>query len=190
MDHELLEHCRICARTYRNEAKLCDKCIFWRSNYLKKNSKDPISTVTISADNAAEMGDEICRRYSAEDLKIIRSEINRKLTQNESDQSVKADAGKPHVSLVPSEIIYNIARIREYGNSKYPEGGKDNWKRVDAERYRDAAYRHLLAYIDDPHGVDAESGLPHLWHLACNVAFLCELEKGAFGKEEGISYMD
>jgi len=106
------------------------------------------------------------------------------------DQSVKADAGKPRVSLVPSEIIYNIARIREYGNSKYPEGGKDNWKRVDAERYRDAAYRHLLAYIDDPHGVDAESGLPHLWHLACNVAFLCELEKGAFGKEEDISYMD
>ena len=108
-------------------------------------------------------------------------------------QSVKADAGKPQVSLVPSQIVYDIARIREYGNKKYPEGGKDNWKRVEVERYRDAAYRHLLAYIDDPHGVDEESGMPHLWHLACNVAFLCELEKDKFGEkafEEDISYMD
>ena len=37
------------------------------------------------------------------------------------------------------------------------------------------AYRHLLAYLDDPGGVDRESGLPHLWHLACNVDFSIEI---------------
>lgn len=95
-----------------------------------------------------------------------------------NDQKAKKDEGKPMLSLVPSALIYAVARIREYGNAKYPEGGKDNWKQVEPERYRDAAYRHLLAYIDDPQGVDKESGLPHLWHLACNVAFLCELEDG------------
>ena len=47
---------------------------------------------------------------------------------------------------------------------------------LEAQRYRDAMYRHMLAYLDDPKGVDEESGLPHLWHLACNVAFLCEME--------------
>ena len=26
--------------------------------------------------------------------------------------------------------------------------------------------------IKEPDGVDSESGLPHLWHIACNVAFL------------------
>lgn len=36
--------------------------------------------------------------------------------------------------------------------------------------------RHMCAYLDDLEGVDEESGLPHLWHLACNVAFLCEME--------------
>ena len=41
----------------------------------------------------------------------------------------------------------------------------------------DAAFRHFLAYLDEPDGVDKESGLPHLWHLACNIAFLCEMEK-------------
>jgi hypothetical protein len=90
----------------------------------------------------------------------------------------KADSGKPKLSLVPRQIIYDIAKIREYGNAKYPEGGPDNWKKVEIERYRDAAFRHFLAYLDDPKGADKESGLPHLAHLACNIAFLCELEKG------------
>lgn len=94
-----------------------------------------------------------------------------------NDQTAKNDAGKARLSLVPPELIYAVARIREYGNRKYPEGGKDNWKNVEPERYRDAAFRHLLAYIADPHGVDKESGLPYLWHLACNVAFLCALEE-------------
>ena len=94
-----------------------------------------------------------------------------------SDQSVKADNGKPKLTLVPRQIIFDIARVREYGNDKYPEGGPDNWKNVEKERYRDAAFRHFMKYLDDPDGVDAESGLPHLWHLACNIAFLCEMEK-------------
>ena len=59
---------------------------------------------------------------------------------------------------------------------KYKED--DNWKRVEPQRYRDALFRHLLAYLDDPHGTDEESGYPHLWHLITNAAFLCELEKG------------
>lgn len=89
-------------------------------------------------------------------------------------KEAKADTGKPKLTLVPRKIIFDIAKIREYGNAKY--GDPDNWKIVSKERYRDAAYRHFMAYLDDPEGVDEESGLPHLWHLACNVAFLCEME--------------
>lgn len=95
----------------------------------------------------------------------------------EENQKAKADRGKPRLSLVPFGILYAVARVREFGCRKYPDGGPDNWKTVAPERYRDAAFRHLLKYISDPGGVDEESGLPHLWHLACNIAFLCELEK-------------
>jgi len=95
-----------------------------------------------------------------------------------NNQEIKADNGKPRLSLVPMEIIRNIARIREFGLKKYKE--KESWKSVEVERYRDALLRHTLLYIEDPYGLDDESGLPHLWHLACNVAFLCELEKGKF----------
>ena len=91
------------------------------------------------------------------------------------NQEVKADNGKPQLRLVPTEIINCIARVREYGNKKYHD--PENWKTVEKERYIDAMFRHLLAYVNDNSGVDEESGLPHLWHLACNVAFLCDIEK-------------
>lgn len=92
-----------------------------------------------------------------------------------NNQDIKADAGKPQLTLVPTEIINDIAYIRMYGVKKY--GKKESWRSVEIERYRDAMFRHMLAYLNDPQGNDDESGLPHLWHLACNVAFLCELEK-------------
>lgn len=93
----------------------------------------------------------------------------------EYDQTAKADAGKPRLTLVPQKIIWDVAATREYGTAKY-HNDPDNWKKVEIERYRDAAFRHLLRYLDDPHGYDEESGLPHLFHLATNVAFLCEME--------------
>lgn len=92
------------------------------------------------------------------------------------NQEAKADKGKPQLRLVPTEIINCIARVREYGNKKY--GDPENWKTVEKERYVDAMFRHLLAYVNDNNSKDEESGLPHLWHLACNVAFLCEIEGG------------
>lgn len=91
-------------------------------------------------------------------------------------QEAKHDAGKLKLTLVPRKIIKAVAAVRMYGNEKYPDGGPDNWKTVEAQRYRDAMFRHMMEYLDNPTGVDLESGLPHLWHLACNVAFLCELE--------------
>ena len=97
-----------------------------------------------------------------------------------NNQNAKSDAGKTELILVPRKIFWFIAKIRMYGNAKY--GDPDNWKQVESDRYRNAAFRHFLRYLDDPNGVDEESGLPHLWHLACNVAFLCE----RWGEEAGV----
>ena len=94
-----------------------------------------------------------------------------------NNQDIKSDAGKAQLTLVPRQILYDVAEIREYGMKKY--GERESWKDVETQRYRDAAFRHFLAYLDEPKGVDAESGLPHLSHLACNIAFLCELERKA-----------
>ena len=97
-----------------------------------------------------------------------------KTKPDQPDQTAKADAGKLDLTLVPLRIIWDIAAVRDFGNRKYHD--PDNWKQVEIQRYRAAAFRHFLAYLKDPKGVDQESGLPHLWHLACNVAVLCEME--------------
>lgn len=90
------------------------------------------------------------------------------------DQSIKADAGKPRLSLIVPESVLAQGYIRSYGAEKY--GTAESWRRVEPERYRDAALRHLMAYLKDPKSVDEESGLRHLWHAECNLAFLIALE--------------
>ena len=162
-------------------------------NYNKDGSYEALleneKSVSISSVQYKEMHDAYkkygCIPYEYDDLrKVIYQHITpemraksegKAITWEENDQTAKADKGKPRLSLVPTEIINCIARVREYGVTKYTD--PDNWKRVEVERYHDALFRHLIAYINDPKSVDEESGLPHLWHIACNVAFLCELEK-------------
>lgn len=86
---------------------------------------------------------------------------------------IKHDKDKPRPTLVPPSLIWAVAQVREYGCKEY--GGPDTWRQVEPQRYKDALFRHLLAYLGGE-TEDAESGLPHLWHLACNAAFLIELE--------------
>lgn len=88
----------------------------------------------------------------------------------------KDDSGKLKLSYVPTQIIREIAKIREYGNRKYAD--PENWRRVAASKYHEALLRHVLAAWEHPAAVDPESGLPHLSHAACNLAFLLELMYG------------
>lgn len=91
------------------------------------------------------------------------------------DQTAKADAGKPDLTLVPWQIVWDIAEVRMYGVKKYAD--PDNWKRVELQRYKAALMRHLLKYMDDPDSVDEESGIPHWKHAACNLSFICAMEE-------------
>ena len=114
----------------------------------------------------------------ADDLlgdRIIPLAEGARLIREIADQTAKADAGKLQITLVPTRIIEDIAEVRMYGNRKYHD--PNNWKQVKVERYRDALCRHLLAYIRDPKSVDEESGIPHYKHMACNMAFICEMER-------------
>lgn len=85
----------------------------------------------------------------------------------------KADSGKPTLSLVPKQIIYEIEKVRSFGVKKYKD--PDNWKLVELERYHQALLRHTLAVWEDINARDKESGLLHLSHIATNVAFMLEM---------------
>lgn len=91
------------------------------------------------------------------------------------DQQAKADQGKPHPSYVPVALIEGVMAVREIGTKKY--GDPNNWKQVEPERYHEALLRHTLAAWNDPYKVDPESGLPHIAHVATNIAFLLEMKE-------------
>ncbi|MBR6738806.1 MAG: hypothetical protein IKL99_03965 [Oscillospiraceae bacterium] len=94
----------------------------------------------------------------------------------------KYDDGKLEIDLVPPQIIRDIAEVRMYGTKKY--GDPNNWRDgIEPRRYANALLRHTLAFMEDIHSVDEESGIPHYKHMACNLAFLCQMiAEGKDGK--------
>ena len=117
------------------------------------------------------MGYEVVEEMREPQLNAGEKEDN----MDKPDQQAKADAGKPHPSWVPVALIEGVMAVREHGTARY--GDPDSWKQVEASRYVDALLRHILAFVEDNQSLDTESGLPHLWHAACNLAFLCEMLK-------------
>ncbi len=95
--------------------------------------------------------------------------------KTEAPREAKADAGKLELDLTPWQIVRDIAQVRMYGNAKY--GDPDNWKTVELRRYINALLRHLLAFLEDHNSKDEESGIEHYKHMACNMAFICDMMK-------------
>ena len=95
---------------------------------------------------------------------------------------LKHDGGKLRLDLVPPELIEAVGAVMTHGAEKYGEG---SYRNVEPKRYRAALMRHICKWLKNPHGKDEDSGLPHLWHIACNVAFLIELDK----EDETNSYL-
>jgi hypothetical protein len=85
------------------------------------------------------------------------------------DQSKKADGQKLRMELIPTSAYIGLGRVLTHGAEKY---GPNTWQDVEYERYIGALIRHLIAFIDDPTGVDSDSGLKHTEHLLANAVFL------------------
>ena len=93
----------------------------------------------------------------------------------EQIKGAKYDEGKPRPSLVPVASIEAIMQVREYGMQKH--GDAEVGRSIAPERWHDALLRHVLHIWDNPLALDYESGLPALWHVATNAAFLCAAYK-------------
>lgn len=99
----------------------------------------------------------------------------------EQIKGAKYDDGKLQPSLVPPDIITAIAEVRAFGKRKYADA--EDWRSVPREKWQEALLRHVLAMWDNPLAIDEESGLPVLWHVATNVAFLCSAYKRELEEE-------
>lgn len=79
-------------------------------------------------------------------------------------------------------FLMGVARILDLGAKKY---GPDNWHQCpfnELTRYFDAFYRHTWAFLSGEE-VDAESGLHHLFHAGCCLAFIHGLDHIAAMKQ-------
>lgn len=100
----------------------------------------------------------------------------------EQIKGAKYDEGKPRPSLVPVEGIEAIMHVREFGKAKYADA--EDWRKVPREKWLEALLRHVLHIWDNPLAIDDESGLPALWHVITNAAFLCAAYKDELLKEQ------
>lgn len=108
-------------------------------------------------------------------------QILSKTEENSSKDAAKYDKGKLQITLIPTEIIRAITEVRMFGAKKYKPA---NWIEISKRRYKDALLRHILEYIDNEDAVDSESGLPALWHAACNIAFLIDMHRKDWDKRK------
>lgn len=89
----------------------------------------------------------------------------------------KDDKAKPMAGVLLdfSRALQAVVDVGTYGAKKYTRTG---WATVPegSQRYTDALVRHLLAMDVDPDGLDKETGLPHLAHVAWNALAVLELQ--------------
>ena len=84
---------------------------------------------------------------------------------------LRYNSGKAEVSQVPSSLIFAVAKTLQYGAQKYERG---NYRKgMSWNVVYDCLQRHMLKWLDGEE-MDEESNLPHLYHAACNIAFLIE----------------
>jgi hypothetical protein len=83
---------------------------------------------------------------------------------------IKHDQEKPVYALLPPEFEEAVAQVLSFGSQKYTD---DNWQKCKTpwRTYYSALRRHLAASAKGE-TVDSESGLSHLAHAACCLAFL------------------
>ena len=76
----------------------------------------------------------------------------------------KFDEGKPPISLVVSEAVWEEAKVMGFGEKKY---GTWNWtKGLSIIRLLSAAMRHILQFSMGQ-DTDDETGISHLAHARC-----------------------
>ncbi len=95
--------------------------------------------------------------------------------KNIAERGLKFDQDKPMLRLVPTSLVTEVGEVLTFGAKKYKP---NSWRTVPnaKERYENALLRHIYAYLEGEK-IDAESGLSHLAHAGCNIAFLIELNK-------------
>jgi hypothetical protein len=92
------------------------------------------------------------------------------INSTERGTCARANYGKVRLSLFPMHLLYGACRVFVYGCRKYAE-----WNWAKGGKWStpfDCLCRHLFKWWFFGEECDRESGLHHLDHAMCNLAFL------------------
>lgn len=96
-------------------------------------------------------------------------------------EGIKFDQDKLPMHLLPPELLEGVASVLGYGATKYTSR---NWELgMDWSRPFGALMRHMWAWWRGQ-DVDDETGMSHLWHAGCCLAFLIAYEQRKVGKDD------
>jgi len=95
----------------------------------------------------------------------------KKETKTKMGSGLRYNTGKAELHQVPTSLKMAVAKTLMYGAQKYAKG---NWRNgMSWTSVSDCLERHMASWLDGEE-IDDASGLPHLYHAACNIAFLIE----------------
>ncbi len=93
----------------------------------------------------------------------------------------KDDGDKARYDLIPPELLEATAAVLTFGAQKY---GERNWEKgMKWGRPFAALMRHMWAWWRGE-AKDPETGMSHLWHAACCIAFLVAFEERKIGGDD------
>lgn len=93
----------------------------------------------------------------------------------------KDDGDKARYDLIPPELLEATASVLTFGAKKY---GERNWEKgMKWGRPFAALMRHMWAWWRGE-ARDPETGMSHLWHAACCIAFLIAFEERKIGGDD------
>lgn len=102
-------------------------------------------------------------------------------TSSTNDVGLRYDTGKVRMDLLPWAALSDVAQVLTVGADKY---APYNWaKGMHWSKVIGPLFRHLAKWMMGER-YDAESGLPHLAHVACNVLFLMTYERFSLGQDD------
>lgn len=103
----------------------------------------------------------------------------------------KDDQDKIRIELIPPEFIFGVAKVLTFGAKKYSDR---NWEQGMAwSRVFGALMRHLWYWWGGQGpttknfvfgDLDDETGMSHLWHAECCLAFLVAYEERKHGTDD------
>lgn len=96
--------------------------------------------------------------------------------------NMKTEEGKPPLGLIPREFLESTSLALDFGNkTKY---SRHSWRKgMEWQRLIDAALRHVTAF-NDGEDTDPDSGLSHLAHASCCIAFLITYQAKGMGTDD------